>query len=57
MDIGKQVLETKFTLNLGQLLRMILDIKRYILNPISSKLALPKPIVASIAINHQMAMI
>jgi hypothetical protein len=36
-DINKQVLETKYTLNLGQLLRVILDIKHYILNPIASK--------------------
>jgi hypothetical protein len=41
MDINKQVLETNYTLNLGQLLRMILDIKCHIFNPISSKPALP----------------
>ncbi len=36
---------------------MIPDIKSYILNLILSKLALPKPVVASIAIYHQMAII
>ncbi len=51
-DIRKQVLETKYTLNLGQLLRAILDIKRYILNPVPSKPALPKPEVVSVAIDH-----
>ncbi len=50
-------METKYTLNLGQLLRVIPDIKSYILNPIPSKLVLPEPIVASIAINLQMAVI
>jgi hypothetical protein len=36
---------------------VIPDIKSYILNPIPSKLVLPEPIVASIAINLQMAVI
>ncbi len=36
-DINKQVLGTKYTLNLGQLLKVIHDIKRYILNLIPSK--------------------
>lgn len=31
MDINTQVLETKYVLNFGQLLRIIHDIKRYIL--------------------------
>jgi hypothetical protein len=31
-DIIKQVLETKYTLNWGQLLQIIPDIKHYILN-------------------------
>ncbi len=39
-DVNEQVLETKYTLNLGQLLQVIPDIKCYILNPIPSKLIL-----------------
>jgi len=31
-DISKQVLETKYTMNLGQLLRAIPNIKHYIFN-------------------------
>jgi hypothetical protein len=42
---------------LGQLLQVIPDIKHYILNPIPSKLTLPKLVVASIVIDHQMVMI
>ncbi len=57
MDISKQVLDTKYTLNLGQLLQVILNMKCYILNPIPSKLVLPKPVVASVAIDHQMVVI
>jgi hypothetical protein len=56
-DINKQVLETKYTLNLGQLLRMIPDIKCYIFNPIPSKPTLPELTIASIAIDHQMVVI
>ncbi len=56
-DIRKQVLETKYTLNLGQLLEMTLDIKHYILNSILSKPALPKSTVASIVIYHKMVII
>jgi hypothetical protein len=56
-DISKQVLETKYTLNLGQLLQVIPYIKCYILNPIPLKPILPKPIVASVTIDHQMAII
>jgi hypothetical protein len=49
-------------LNLGQLLQLIPDIKRYIFNSVPSKPTLPKPIlpkptVASITIDHQMAII
>jgi hypothetical protein len=40
-DISKQVLETKYTLNLGQLLWVIPNIKHYILNPVPSKPILP----------------
>jgi hypothetical protein len=46
-----------YTLNLGQLLWAILDIKRYIFNSVPSKPILPKPVVASVAIDHQMAVI
>jgi hypothetical protein len=42
-DINKQVLETKYILNLGQLLQAILDIKCYIFNLVPSKPILPKP--------------
>jgi hypothetical protein len=41
-DIITQDLETKYTLNLGQLLQMIPNIKRYILNLIPSKPIVPK---------------
>ncbi len=50
-------MQTKYTLNLGQLLGVILDIKRYILKLVPSKLVLLEFIVVSIAIDHQMAMI
>jgi hypothetical protein len=56
-NINKQVLETKHTLNLGQLLRVILDIKHYIFNPIPSKPTLLESVVTSVAIDHQMAII
>ncbi len=55
--INKQVMETKYKLNLGQLLWVILVIKLYILNLVPSKLILLEPAVASIAMDHQMAMI
>jgi hypothetical protein len=42
-NINKQVLETKYTLNLGQPLWAILDIKHYIFNMVPSKPTLPKP--------------
>ncbi len=35
----------------------ILDIKHYIFNSVSSKPILPKPVIASVAIDHQMAVI
>jgi hypothetical protein len=40
-NIDKQVLETKYTLNLGQVLRVIPNIKCYIFNPMPSKPTLP----------------
>jgi hypothetical protein len=51
-DINKQVLEKKYTLNLGQLLRMIPDIKHYIFNSMTSKPILLEPIVILISIDH-----
>ncbi len=51
-NINKQVLETKYTSNLGQLLWMILDIKRYIFNLVPSKFTLVESIITSIAIDH-----
>jgi hypothetical protein len=57
MDISKQVLETKYTLNLGQLLRMILDIKCYILNLIPSKPISLELVVAYVTIDYQMVVI
>jgi hypothetical protein len=45
-------LETKYTSNLGQLLWMILDIKRYIFNLVPSKFTLVESIITSIAIDH-----
>jgi hypothetical protein len=42
---------------LGQLLWAILDSKCCIFNPIPSKCTLPKLIVASVAIDHQMVII
>ncbi len=51
-DINKQVLETKYTLNLGQLLWAIANIKCYIFNPIPSKPILLELVVTSIAIDH-----
>jgi hypothetical protein len=56
-DISKQVLETKYTWNLGQLLRVIPNIKCYILTLVPSKPTLTILVVASIAIDHQMVVI
>ncbi len=44
-------------MNLGQLLRVIPDIRCYIFNLVPSKPISSKPIVASLAIDHQMAVI
>jgi hypothetical protein len=56
-DINKQVLETKYTLNLGQLLQVIHDIKHYIFNPIPSKHALLEQAITLVTIDHQMTVI
>ncbi len=50
-------METKYTLNLGQLLRVIIDIKYYIFNMVPSKPTLSKPVAISVAIDHQMVVI
>jgi hypothetical protein len=41
-DINIQVLEIKYVMNFGQLLNIVLDIKRYIFKPFQS--IQPKPI-------------
>jgi hypothetical protein len=51
-DINKQVLETKYTLNLRQLLSIIPYINWYIFNSVPSKPVLSKLVVASITIDH-----
>jgi hypothetical protein len=56
-DISKQVLEATYTLNLGQLLWVTLDIKHYIFNLVPSKPILLKLKITSIAIDHQMTII
>ncbi len=56
-EIFKQVVETKYKLNLGQLLRVILDIKCYIFNLVPSKFALLELAIASIAMDHQVVVI
>ncbi len=50
-------MEATYTLNLGQLLQVILDIKHYIFNMVSSKPISLEPIIASIAIDHKMIVI
>jgi hypothetical protein len=50
-------LGAKYTLNLGQLLQIIPNIKCYIFNLVTSKPILLKPVVATIVVNHQMATI
>ncbi len=62
-DINIQVLETKYVINLVQLLKIVLDIKQYIFKPNKSiqmvhpKLVQPKHVCAAMAIDHQMPMI
>ncbi len=50
-------METKYTLNLKQLLQVIFDIKFYIFNLVPSKTTLPKLLVAPVTIDHQMVVI
>jgi hypothetical protein len=56
-DINKQVLETKYTFNLGQLLWVTPNIKHYIFNLIPSQPILPKSVVVLVAIDHQMVVL
>jgi hypothetical protein len=62
-DINTQVLETKYVINFGQLLKIVLDIKRYIFKLVKPfqlvqlKLVQPKHACAVIAIDHQMVMV
>ncbi len=55
--INEQVLETKYTLNSGQFLWVIFDIKRNIFNLVLLKLVLLELIVVSITIDHHMVVI
>jgi hypothetical protein len=50
-------METKYTLNLGQLLWVILNIKRYVFSPVPLKPTLTESGVASVVIDHPMAII
>jgi hypothetical protein len=50
-------LETKYTLNSGQFLWVIFDIKRNIFNLVLLKLVLLELIVVSITIDHHMVVI
>jgi hypothetical protein len=56
-DINKQVLKTMYTLNLGQLLWVIPNIKHSIFNLLPSKLVLLELVVTLVAIDHQMPVI
>ncbi len=62
-DISTQVLETKYVINLGQLLKIMPNIKRYIFNSVTFiQLVQPKPIQpkyvsATMTFNHQMVVI
>jgi hypothetical protein len=62
-DISTQVLETKYVINLGQLLKIVLDIKRYIFKPVKfvqlvqPKLVEPKLACAIVFIHHHMVVI
>jgi hypothetical protein len=57
-DINTQVLETKYVINLGQLLKVVLNIKQYILKPDKSIQPIqlepiqPELACATVAINH-----
>ncbi len=55
--INTQVLEATYTLNLGQLLEVILDIEHYTFNLVSSKPISLEPLIALITIDHKMVVI
>ncbi len=62
-DINIQVLETEYVINLGQLLRITLDTKRYIFKPVKyvqlvqPKLVQPKLTSVTMVIDCQMVVI
>jgi hypothetical protein len=62
-DISTQVMETKYVINFGQLLKIVSNIKRCIFKPIKPfQLVQPKhvqlkPACAAIAIDHQIVVI
>ncbi len=57
-DISTQVLETKYVINLGQLLKIVLDIKWYIFKSVKFVQPVqPKTTCAIVIIDHQMAVI
>jgi hypothetical protein len=62
-NIGNQVLEIKYVINLGQLLKIVPNIKRYsfkpvkLIQPMQPELVQTKPTCATIAIDHQMVVI
>ncbi len=60
-DINTQVLETKYVINLGQLLKIVLDIKQYIFKPVKTiqlvQLVQLEPTYVAVVINHQMDVI
>jgi hypothetical protein len=58
MDISTQVLETKYVINLGQLLKIMLDIKWYIFKPIEFVQWMQlEPTCVVVAIDHQQIVI
>ncbi len=57
-NINTQVLETKYVINLGQLLKIVLYIKQYIFKLVKFlQLVQPKHAHVQVAIDHQMVMI
>jgi hypothetical protein len=62
-NINTQVLETKYVINLGQLLRIVPNIRWYIftlakfVQPVEPKRVHLKPTCATMAIDHHMAVI
>jgi hypothetical protein len=52
-DVRTQVLETKYVINLGQLLKIMPNIKRYIFKPVKFVQSMqPEPAYAIMAIDH-----